>query len=358
MDASTRRARQLPVDALKAVAAQCIVLHHFAWYGPLSEQAAQLGPALAALIGGFAAYGRYAVAVFLVVGGYLSALALPPPGQSFARPVAQLILERYLRLVVPFAVALLCAIACNLLVRQWMSHESLGSPPQLLQFLAHLLLLHSLLGVESLSTGVWYVAIDLQLYALFVLLLWLGQRRPCRPASAEFRFPAAGVLAVLIGLASLFHFNRDDGWDATPFYFFGAYSLGIAAGWAQRSERYRPWLRGLLVALALALWVDFRDRLAVAGATAILLSSRSALVPPGAAASFAYLGRTSYALFLVHFPMYQLVGGVFARAGWVAPAHGLWGIVLAWCLSLLAADQLHRQVEQPFERWRKGRPSS
>jgi peptidoglycan/LPS O-acetylase OafA/YrhL len=106
--------RSLPVDALKAVAAQCIVLHHFAWYGPLSEQAAQLGPAADGLIDGFAVYGRYAVAVFLVVGGYLSVLTLPPQGLSFRLAPAQLGFERYLRLLVPFAVALLFAIASAL----------------------------------------------------------------------------------------------------------------------------------------------------------------------------------------------------------------------------------------------------
>jgi hypothetical protein len=35
------------IDLLKIVAAQCIVLHHFALYGPLSEAAAQAAPELA-----------------------------------------------------------------------------------------------------------------------------------------------------------------------------------------------------------------------------------------------------------------------------------------------------------------------
>ncbi len=348
--------RSLPVDALKAVAAQCIVLHHFAWYGPLSEQAAQLGPAADGLIDGFAAYGRYAVAVFLVVGGYLSALTLPPQGLSFRLAPAQLGFERYLRLVVPFAVALLFAIACNLVARQWMEHESLGSTPQWQQLLAHLLLLHSLLGVESLSAGVWYVAIDFKLYVLFVLLIWLGQRFSCRHASAEFLSPAVVVIVALVGLASLFHFNRDEGWDVTPLYFFGAYSLGIAAAWAQRSGQ-RQLLLAMLSAAGLALLVEFRDRLGVAAIAAILLShpwtSASSRVSP----LLAYLGRTSYALFLVHFPVYQLVSAAFVRAGSSEPVHGLYGLGLAWLLSLAAADQLHRHVEQPFQRWRKRRLS-
>lgn len=345
------RSRQWPVDALKAIAAQCIVLHHFAWYGPLSEQAAQFGPELDDLIDGFAAYGRYAVAVFLVIGGYLSALAMPLQGLPTQRTPAQLIFERYLRLIAPFAVALLFAIACNLLARQWMTHDSLGNPAQWSQLLAHLLLLHNLLGVESLTTGVWYVAIDFKLYALFVLLLWLGRCRGCRPASAELL--RAGLVA-LLGLASLFLFNRNDAWDDTPLYFFGAYSLGIAVGWAQHSGRHGL-LLGLLSAACLALMVDFRDRLAVAAITAVLLAVPWSWAARPAAPALAYLGRTSYALFLVHFAVYQLVSAWFVYAGWSAPIHGVYGLCLAWALSLLVADQLHRQVEQPFERWRKRR---
>jgi peptidoglycan/LPS O-acetylase OafA/YrhL len=342
----------LTVDALKAVAAQCIVLHHFAWYGPLSEQAALLWSPLEGLIGGFATYGRYAVAVFLVVGGYLSALALSAQGLPANRTSAQLMFERYLRLIVPFAVALLFAIACNLLARQWMQHDSLGSAPQWSQLLAHLLLLHNLLGVESLSAGVWYVAIDFKLYALFVLLLWLGQRGKCRHASADF-WPVA--LVVLCGLAALFFFNRDDAWDATPLYFFGAYSLGIAAGWAQRSARLRPVLWGLLAAVAIALLVEFRERLAVAACTALLLAGQRSFSVQGSSALLAYLSRTSYALFLVHFPVYQLVSAIFVRVGWDEPARGLLGLGIAWVVSLVAADLLNRHIEQPFERWRMQR---
>ncbi len=52
------------IDLLKIVAAQCIVLHHFALYGPLSDATAQAAPEVAAW---FIDYARMAVQVFLVV---------------------------------------------------------------------------------------------------------------------------------------------------------------------------------------------------------------------------------------------------------------------------------------------------
>ncbi len=58
------------VDALRAVAATVIAWHHFAWYGPLSEYAL---PLVGGTIAWLANYGRVAVQVFFVLGGYVMA---------------------------------------------------------------------------------------------------------------------------------------------------------------------------------------------------------------------------------------------------------------------------------------------
>ena len=173
------------VDLVKVVAAQLIVLHHLAWYGPMADVVVEGWPFAAGLQVWLAEYGRYAVAAFLVTGGFLAAQSLTP--RTFAQQSPwQLILQRYLRLAGPFAVALGFAIIAGLIARKWMVHDSIGAMPTLRQVLAHLFLLHDLLGFEALSAGVWYVAIDFQLYALLVLLIWLPGRIECRPARADF----------------------------------------------------------------------------------------------------------------------------------------------------------------------------
>lgn len=40
-------------------------------------------------------------------------------------------------------------------MRNWMRHDSIPPPPDLYQLGAHALLLHSVLGIESLSAGAW-----------------------------------------------------------------------------------------------------------------------------------------------------------------------------------------------------------
>ena len=114
--------------------------------------------------------------VFLVISGFLAAKSLSPAGlPGIANPLGT-IWRRYIKLAPPFIVAMLLAIGASALARTWMVHDSISPPPTCAQLAAHVLLLHGVLGYESLSAGAWYVAIDFQLYALMTLLLWLGGR--------------------------------------------------------------------------------------------------------------------------------------------------------------------------------------
>jgi peptidoglycan/LPS O-acetylase OafA/YrhL len=350
MTTPSLRSRILLVDLLKAVAAQFIVLHHLAWYGPLSDHAATLSPLFASIDSWLAEYGRYAVAVFFVTGGFLAAQTLSSRGLNPATAPGCLIRDRYLRLVLPFGVALLLAIAAATLARQWMTHDSIGSAPGFLQLLAHLALLHGVLGIESLTAGAWYVAIDFQLYVLLVLLLWLGQRIYRRPASAEF---SRAIPVLLLALAALFYFNRDARWDSTGLYFFGAYALGIGSGWAIRSSRRNQLLWLIAIAGGTALLIDFRPRIALALATALALGCTRLHMMRFEMKYLHYFGGTSYALFLVHFPVCLLVNAGFQHFAPGDPVLSAWGLLLAWLASNMVADLFHRYVELPLARWQK-----
>ena len=205
-----REASRMPaVDALKATACVLIVLHHLAFYGPMADVAKPLAPGLMDFL---FEYARMAVQVFLVTSGFLFAAKFGPLGGAAIQTPLNLLLQRYARLVVPYSAALLLAIACSAVAAVWMDHRSISDPPDLGQLLAHVLLLHDLLDQEALSAGVWYVAIDFQLFALAVLLLWLPNRiSGTRPALQAL----APLLVIGMTLASLFGFNRDALWGET-----------------------------------------------------------------------------------------------------------------------------------------------
>ncbi|MBL8436359.1 MAG: acyltransferase [Zoogloea sp.] len=341
-------ASRLPaIDALKAIACVLIVLHHLAFYGPMADIARPLMPGL---IDFLFDYGRMAVQVFLVVSGFLFATRFNPASSTLGAPLV-LLFQRYTRLVVPYSAALLLAIACSAVAGVWMEHRSISEPPDLGQLLAHVLLLHDLLDQEALSAGVWYVAIDFQLFALAVLLLWLPHRLAARfPAQAGALRLLAALLVAGMTVASLFGFNRDDLWDETALYFFGAFGLGILCSWALRLPRPQLWLGLLTLTAVAALAVDFRERIAVATGVMLFLAvaARSGLLhtlPLPAAVS--RLAQISYSVFLVHFPLSLLVNAAVSGFFPANPVVNALGMLLALAVSIAAGAEFHRRFERP-----------
>lgn len=337
-------------EFLRAFAAQLIVWHHLAYYGPMSDAARPLAPAL---LDAMAQHGRLAVQVFLVLAGFLAARALAPGGRPSTEPPLALVGRRAWRLLPPYWAALGLAVVAAVLARLGMAHEVIPALPSPADLLAHAALLHSVLGIDSLSAGVWYVAIDLQLFALLAGLGALSARLAPRLGLAPQALLPGAV--VLLGAASMLHFNRDAAWDAWAPYFFGAYALGIAAAWLPEAGAARRAAVVLLVLAAAALALDFRVRLALALGTALFVAAAARLParpwPAALERLVDFLARTSYATFLVHFPVMLLVAALVQQLAPHSPALNAAGMVLAWLASLALAARLHRHVEQPAAAW-------
>jgi peptidoglycan/LPS O-acetylase OafA/YrhL len=330
------------VDVLKALGAQLIVLHHLAFYGPLSDR---LRPHAPDVVGWFSDHARIAVQLFLVVGGFLAARRLAPAGRLTTSRPWRLVPRRYLRLAIPCTVVLVLAVLSAEVARGWMTHESISAPPTLAQALAHLALLQDVLGFESLSAGLWYVAIDFQLFVLLLAVLWAAHRAPS----------AFGMTAVAaLGAVSLLYFNRVPRWDVWAIYFAGAYALGAVAWWS--AARAAPaWLGMALLATALAaLATDYRVRIAVAllVAVALFAASRTGLLARWPRSTVvAWLGRTAYSLFLVHFPACLVVNAFWTRFLPHDPWTSAAGLAVAWAASMAAGALLYRYVEAPSGAW-------
>lgn len=344
------------IDALKGLACVMIVWHHLAFYGPMSDVVHPFAPAL---MDWLYDYGRMAVQVFLVVSGFLVAASLAPQGVAVFELPGRLIFRRYWRLVKPYLVALSVSVLVAALVRPWFAHASVSAAPTLLQLLAHVFLLQDVLGQEALSAGVWYVAIDFQLYAVVVLVFAFARRFQFQPhaasdAAANTTSASLGVsLVLLLALASLLFFNRQSGFDITALYFCGSYALGMLAFWASSNLGARRgfWLATMVIMGGLALALDFRGRLVVALVTAFGLVGLAGLSPNAWPVRWlqqrwlVQLGRISYSVFLIHFPVCLLVNAI---VGYFWPTQllaNVAGLLLAFVLSLLAGSALYRWVE-------------
>jgi peptidoglycan/LPS O-acetylase OafA/YrhL len=336
------------LDLLRALSSQAIVWHHLAFYGPLSDSAHDVA---GTLIDALAHHARLAVQVFFVVSGYLSAVGLHRREPTRMRQSFALIAGRYRRIGLPYLGAMVLAIGANEVARHWMNHPSISARPSLGSLLAHVFLVHDLAGYEPLSAGIWYLAIDLQLIVLVSLLFWVSAR-----LVGAVHGPRLGrVLLAALAVLSLFWFNRDASLDHLAIYFMGAYGLGLMTAWAQAGSVRRRFFWGYALLLVVAVAVDFRSRLLVALATALLLMlaqyfgfisrwPRSPLVR--------WCAGISYSLFLVHFPVMLVVNALWWSHLPATPWLSLCGMFTAYTLSMLVAVAFHYKVERPLVRKR------
>lgn len=340
--------RSLLIDLLKAVGCLLIVLHHLAFYGPMSDVVETRWPLL---VDGLAEHGRLAVQLFLVCSGYLTAAAFARDPDMSASRLLRLAWRRYLRLSVP----LLAALSATVLVTEWVrpgfDHPSLSATPDVFQALAHTLLSQHLFELEALSAGVWYVSIDFQLYLMAMLALWAVSRWVhCQP-SRKVEVLRLQVMLLLTAL-SLLCWNLKSDLDIYGVYFFGSYGLGWLA-WRTRQSRIP--LKGLVVLVVLGglAWiVDSRLRAMTACGVAMLLAAapaswmRARTFADPMRRAVSGLAGISYSVFVIHFGVSL---GVSALVTHWWPDSVFWnavGMGLSLTFSVLAGALLHRWTER------------
>ena len=334
------------VDALRAVLATTIAWHHFVLYGPLAQYAEPLAGRSFDWLRNY----RWAVQAFFVVGGYVLARSMARRRWNL-RQAGWFVVRRYLRLGLPYLVTIAAAVAACAVGRGWLPDAVVGAPPTGPQILAHALFLQDILGYPALSAGLWFVCIDFQLGLIYVALLVLRDSLASPGRAVDEGLTTAPLLVGWsVAAASLFYFNLHERYDAWGVYYFAHFFLGtlVYHGLASTGGLRVLGLFALVMSAALA--YSWRWRLAAAMVTGLflflgdklgLLTSwpRSRLV--------AYLGRTSYSLFLIHFPVLVVVETAWARLGRTSPWDAVAGLCVAYVASLVAAALLYAAVEAP-----------
>ncbi|MFM1817503.1 MAG: hypothetical protein RL364_363 [Pseudomonadota bacterium] len=342
--------RSFFIDLFKATGCILIVLHHLAFYGPMADVVAKAWPGS---ISWLTQHARLAVYMFLVCSGFLTAQTVLTLPSLNLRQVFQRTTQRYLRLAGPLLAALSLTVVISEFIRASFAHESLSATPSWVQVLGHVFFLQHLLGQEALSAGVWYVAVDFQLYLSALLLTWSAHRlQAATPGMAGFW---QTVLVAVLMLGSLLMWSHQQVLEDTALFFWGAYGLGVMAwhtrAWSVSWQRTLVWL---VLAGVCLVW-DERGRALTAWAVAAWL----AWMPVGSAPKVrtvwqegvAWLSRISYSVFVVHFGVSL---GVNALVSALWPDEVLMnaaGLVAAVALSLLLGQGLHRWAEQGRARW-------
>jgi len=336
------------IDMLRAFSSQLLVWHHLAFYGPLADQAYPLAPVL---LDWLIDPARFVVQVFLVIGGFGTAQHLARLQTPGWRPFCLEIVQRYLRIGIPYLAMLPVAIGANALADRWMDHYSISAAPTVPQLVAHVFFAQDLLRYEPLSAGIWYLGIDFQLFLLTLAVAMLSLRWTQAKGVAQSAHALAVTQLVLAvpAVLSLFWFNREPALDCWGCYYFGSYFLGMVLQWVMSGSLPGAAFWGYLGLVAASLAVDWRPRLLVAACTAVailLASQRGRLRNWPDSRVIGYLARISFSLFLIHFPACLVVSGWLSQ--WpLTPAQAMAGMVAAWGASLVLAIMLHHLVERP-----------
>jgi peptidoglycan/LPS O-acetylase OafA/YrhL len=350
------------IDLMKVVAAQVILWHHFCRYGPMANTLHEHGQVW---VGWLAQHGRFAVQVFLVVSGFLVMLRLKgwladgAQGQVLIRASVR----RSWRIAVPYWWMLFAALAAAWLARKILVNPDTPAAASPAQVLAHALFLQDILGQPALSTGVWYVAIDMQLHlgltALALVMCWLIRDTVTRWKSIVWHLIGAALYLGLV--CGMFVFGRDVRFETWAPFFLGPFCLGALIAWsAGINARLRrlSWMLLLLICVG-ALLMQWSVDIAVALGVAFALT-RSAgpfnrvngmAVNAGPfrasnpAIISARLSHQSYCLFLFHYPVILVVGSAIeAMFPGDATAAGL-GMALAWCVAMVMAAWISGRLE-------------
>lgn len=346
-------ARVAGLDGLRGLAAAFVVLHHVYLLAYPGYPAPHSPWWCRWLV-----YGHFAVAVFIVLSGF--SLALRPARSDWRiADLGQFFRRRAWRILPTYWPALLF----SLVIAWTITPQPEQGVPGLRSALVHGLLLQDIVGSATPNGAMWSIAVEVQLYLVFPLLVLLVRR-----LGAVAMLAIVTALVVGEGIAADHLRAAEQLLRLTP-QFGALFALGVAAA-AVRQRAPRPRLlagaavaalappvalitfRGSRWVVANLYWVD----LALAPAIALGIAA----VAGGAAARTARLldraplrrlGGFSYTLYLVHAPivvaLFHLVVTPWAGTGTDALAIGGLGVApIAVAVAWLFAEVF----EFPFTR--------
>lgn len=334
------------LDMLRGFAALWVVLFHCAEGHHLPTLMALLPAWLDEAV--FSA-GHLGVPVFFVLSGFV--LARISAGKiDSARAVGRFLLQRLARLSPPYYVAVVLGAVLALAK----SHSGGAAPPQAGQLLAHLVYGQTILGVTPFNAVFWTLAIEVQFYIAFALLLWLAHAagRGLGGADVSTSLVGAAAAVTLLWPARLVETTLWRGGFIALWYSF------LCGALVAMSKGRDGWRRGVApahVAALAAVGAWQHDAFALAAAATSLFifvaERRPAVARACDLAPLTALGLVSYSLYLFHNPVTGAVARVVRRfmPGGLASDIVLFACVLGGSVGVAAL--MYVVIEKPAVRW-------
>lgn len=330
------------IDMLKVIGSQTIALHHCTLYGPLAHDALSAAPFF---LGFFHVYGRCAAQFFLLMGGYNATKHLSTHNRHST--LWHTILTRYKNIMPAYLIALMTIIAIATITRAYCVMDFLGPQENFQQLISHMLLVQHILDIPSISAGVWYISIDMQLFVLSALCMKI-----CR--NTQY-FLYAVTLSIV---SSLSYFSYLPQYDMYAWYFFASYGLGILIYYSiHKNHIMTIHYMYLIIACTYVIsnYYNFSTKnvfLLIASCIFYLLLHYRFPIPAITTRSLQWLSQRSYHLFLTHYGMIIIVNALyFYFINTYLASYSLWFIGLLWISSIAFAHYMYIVCEKTSEYW-------
>jgi peptidoglycan/LPS O-acetylase OafA/YrhL len=326
--------RYVFIDALRGLAALAVLLFHIP-FSPLHDAlAATLHPT----IFGWIADGYLGVYLFFVISGFVIAHSLRRVPLT-AAGLGNFAARRQLRLDPPYWVTIWIMVCMSRLL--YLVAPLHNPKPQLSLVVPNLFYLQRIFNVGSILPVAWTLCIEVQFYMFVATLLLLTQR-----GLGLERLTRTSVAALfLTGLASL-GFHPSDTLQVWMASYWCYFVLGALSYYVFRRQLSPLFLFSFISIMVLADWRLYHLKLGlmVGAATALAIHSvgrLGRLTTLWGSAPIQYFGRISYSLYLVHWPVKELVMDLGHHLTRGSHVWALIWAVLAVAGSIIVAHVLH-----------------
>ncbi len=359
-DHSTPAVGKLParfafLDGLRGLAALGIAVYHIWRYEPQPYAAMECLPWIVDWV---LLRSWVGVQFLLVLSGFVIAFTLRETWVT-PREVASFLGRRIVRLGPPYWATLAFVLVLHVVnVTWWNLPPSFEEPLTSGRVLAHTAFHQDVLEQTPLSAAIWTVCIEMQFYVVSVLGWGIAQRLKRRSDRASPKPSATVLMLVFAPLAwiSLFYWNRQDSTEPWVTHFLCSFFLGMVTWWTlDRTVSPYVFMASIaVVAGHLAFQWKLENALALTAALSIFVAGRTGHFHDWLNWRWLqYLGRISYSLYLIHYP----VSHYLTWFGWRwcdnSPTPAQSSLILLTCLvaSIVAGHLLYVGVELPAGRW-------